>query len=83
VNDTSASAGAGPPGMVLAVLDELRAERPRNHFTVGIHDDVTHTSLAWDPGVCIEEPDTVRAVFYGLGADGTGGRQQELDQDHR
>jgi pyruvate-ferredoxin/flavodoxin oxidoreductase len=61
------------PGMVKAVLDELRANHPRNHFTIGIHDDVTHTSLAWDPELSIEPPDTVRAVFYGLGADGTVG----------
>jgi pyruvate-ferredoxin/flavodoxin oxidoreductase len=61
------------PAMVKAVFDELRSPRPRNHFTVGIHDDVTHTSLAWDPAFSIEAPDTVRAVFYGLGADGTVG----------
>jgi pyruvate-ferredoxin/flavodoxin oxidoreductase len=61
------------PGMVKAVFDELAAERPRNHFTVGIHDDVTHTSLDWDPEFSIESPDTVRAIFYGLGADGTVG----------
>jgi pyruvate-ferredoxin/flavodoxin oxidoreductase len=61
------------PAMVKAVFDELRAPRPRAHFTIGIHDDVTHTSLAWDPGFSIEAPDTVRAVFYGLGADGTVG----------
>jgi pyruvate-ferredoxin/flavodoxin oxidoreductase len=61
------------PGMVKAVFDELRAARPRNHFTIGIHDDVTHTSLPWDPEFSTERPDTVRAVFYGLGADGTVG----------
>ncbi|HXU91882.1 MAG TPA: pyruvate:ferredoxin (flavodoxin) oxidoreductase [Methylomirabilota bacterium] len=61
------------PGMVKAVLDELAAARPRNHFTIGIDDDVTFTSLAWDAGFSIESPDTVRAVFYGLGADGTVG----------
>jgi pyruvate-ferredoxin/flavodoxin oxidoreductase len=61
------------PGMVKAVFDELRAARPRNHFTIGIHDDVTHTSLPWDPDFSTERPDTVRAVFYGLGADGTVG----------
>ena len=59
------------PAMVRAVLDELTRSTPCNHFTVGIRDDVTHTSLAWDPVFSIEEPDTVRAVFYGLGADGT------------
>jgi pyruvate-ferredoxin/flavodoxin oxidoreductase len=59
------------PAMVKAVFDELRAARPRTHFTIGIHDDVTHTSLPWDPDFSIEAADTVRAVFYGLGADGT------------
>ncbi len=61
------------PAMVKAVFDELAAPRPQNHFTVGIHDDVTHTSLAWDEAFTTEAPDTVRAVFYGLGADGTVG----------
>jgi pyruvate-ferredoxin/flavodoxin oxidoreductase len=61
------------PGMVKAVFDELLATRPRNHFTIGIDDDVTFTSLAWDSGFSIEPADTVRAVFYGLGADGTVG----------
>ncbi len=46
-------------------------EAPKNHFTVGINDDVTHTSLAVDTSFSIEHPDTVRAVFYGLGSDGT------------
>ena len=44
-----------------------------NHFTVGIRDDVTHTSLDFDPAFSTEDPDTVRAVFYGLGSDGTVG----------
>jgi pyruvate-ferredoxin/flavodoxin oxidoreductase len=61
------------PPMVKAVFDELAAPRPRNHFTIGIDDDVTFTSLAWDPGFSIESADAVRAVFYGLGADGTVG----------
>jgi pyruvate-ferredoxin/flavodoxin oxidoreductase len=61
------------PGMVKAVFDELAAPRPRNHFTIGIDDDVTFTSLAWDEGFSTESPDTVRAIFYGLGADGTVG----------
>ena len=61
------------PAMVKAVFDELSAPRPRNHFTIGIHDDVTHTSLPWDVGFSIEPSDTVRAIFYGLGADGTVG----------
>ena len=60
--------------MVKAVFDELvRREGPRNHFTVGIVDDVTHTSLRVDPEFDIEPDDRVRAVFFGLGADGTVG----------
>ncbi|MCS6777931.1 MAG: pyruvate:ferredoxin (flavodoxin) oxidoreductase [Chloroherpetonaceae bacterium] len=61
------------PAMVLAVFEELRRPEPRNHFTVGIHDDVTHTSLDYDPDFCLEPEDTVRAVFWGLGSDGTVG----------
>jgi pyruvate-ferredoxin/flavodoxin oxidoreductase len=61
------------PAMVKAVFDELAKPAPKNHFTVGIHDDVTHTSLAFDPAWSIEDPQTVRALFYGLGADGTVG----------
>ncbi|MGL4552520.1 MAG: pyruvate:ferredoxin (flavodoxin) oxidoreductase [Gemmataceae bacterium] len=61
------------PGMVKAVFDHAKSEHPRNHFTVGIHDDVTHTSLDYDPDFCVEPADVVRAVFYGLGADGTVG----------
>jgi pyruvate-ferredoxin/flavodoxin oxidoreductase len=61
------------PAMVKAVLDELKKDRPKNHFTVGIRDDVTHTSLNYDASFSTEEPDTVRALFYGLGADGTVG----------
>src|SRR5690606_22892335 len=67
------------PAMVRAVLDELRHPAPRNHFTVGITDDVTHTSLPWDPDWSTEEPATVRAVFFGLGADGTvGGNKNSI-----
>ncbi|MFW6184255.1 MAG: pyruvate:ferredoxin (flavodoxin) oxidoreductase, partial [Chloroflexota bacterium] len=61
------------PAMVKAVFDELRNPRPKNHFTVGINDDVTHTSLPVDTSFKIEADDVVRAVFYGLGADGTVG----------
>ncbi len=59
------------PAMVKAVFDELEATGRRTHFTVGIVDDVTHTSLQVDPDFDIEADDVVRAVFYGLGADGT------------
>ena len=61
------------PAMAKAVLDELSEGRPRNHFTVGIVDDVTHTSLEWDPEFATESADVIRAVFYGLGSDGTVG----------
>jgi pyruvate-ferredoxin/flavodoxin oxidoreductase len=61
------------PAMVKSVFDELAQERPRNHFTIGIIDDVTHTSLAWDPAFRTEGDDVDTAVFYGLGADGTVG----------
>jgi pyruvate-ferredoxin/flavodoxin oxidoreductase len=61
------------PAMVKAVFDELKKSEPKNHFTVGIHDDVTHTSLAYDPEFSTEDPRTVRALFYGLGSDGTVG----------
>jgi len=61
------------PGMVAGVFDELSRERPRRGFTIGINDDVSRTSLTYDPSLDIEPPDTVRAVFFGLGADGTVG----------
>jgi len=61
------------PAMAKAVFDELGMPHPKPHFTVGINDDVTHLSLAVDPDFSIEEPDVVRAVFFGLGADGTVG----------
>ncbi|MGZ5446284.1 MAG: pyruvate:ferredoxin (flavodoxin) oxidoreductase, partial [Thermoanaerobaculia bacterium] len=61
------------PGMVKAVLDELKKDKPKNHFTIGINDDVFATSLEWDPLFSTEPDDVFRAVFYGLGADGTVG----------
>ena len=61
------------PAMVRAVFDELGAERPRRHFTVGIHDDITHLSLDFDESFQIEKDRNVRAMFFGLGADGTVG----------
>jgi pyruvate-ferredoxin/flavodoxin oxidoreductase len=59
--------------MIKGVFDEMGKRSPKNHFTIGIHDDVTHTSLDYDPTFSTEDPDTVRAIFYGLGADGTVG----------
>ena len=61
------------PAMVKAVFDELKKSNPKNHFTVGIHDDVTNTSLKYEPRFSTEDPQTLRALFYGLGADGTVG----------
>jgi pyruvate-ferredoxin/flavodoxin oxidoreductase len=61
------------PAMVTAVFDELKKPRPRNHFTIGIVDDLTHTSLSYDDSWDIERDDVVRGVFFGLGADGTVG----------
>ena len=61
------------PAMVRAIYDELAAAEPKNHFTVGINDDVTHTSLPYDPAFSIEDEATVRCVFWGLGSDGTVG----------
>ena len=61
------------PAMVKAVFDELSAATPKNHFTVGIRDDVTHTSLSYDESFSTEDSRTVRAIFYGLGSDGTVG----------
>jgi len=59
--------------MVKAIFDELNKETPKNHFTIGINDDVTNTSLDYDPNFVTEGDDVVRAMFYGLGADGTVG----------
>jgi pyruvate-ferredoxin/flavodoxin oxidoreductase len=61
------------PAMARAIFDELTLPLPKNHFTVGINDDVTFTSLAYDRAYVTESPHTVRAVFYGLGSDGTVG----------
>lgn len=61
------------PAMVNRVFAELATSAPQNHFTIGINDDVTHTSLDYDPTFSTEDPETVRAMFYGLGADGTVG----------
>ncbi len=60
------------PGMIKAVFDELKQAQPKNHFTIGIHDDVTQSSLPWDSHFRTEaSADTFQAMFYGLGSDGT------------
>ena len=61
------------PAMVNGIFDELKKPNPKNHFTIGIDDDVTHTSLPYDPEFSTESPRTIRALFYGLGSDGTVG----------
>ena len=61
------------PAMVKGIYDELAKPSPKNHFTIGIDDDVSFTSLTYDPSFSTEEPRTVRALFYGLGSDGTVG----------
>ena len=61
------------PAMVKSVFDEMLNPQPKNHFTVGINDDVSHTSLEYDPNFNIESNETTRCVFWGLGADGTVG----------
>lgn len=60
------------PGMILAIYQELSKDRPKNHFTIGIHDDLSHTSLPWDLSFRTNAHDeTFQALFYGLGSDGT------------
>ena len=61
------------PGMVAGVLEQLVRGRPKRRFTIGITDDVSDTSLPYDPSLDIEPAETVRAVFFGLGSDGTVG----------
>ena len=61
------------PAMVKAVFDEMKKESPKNHFTVGIKDDVTMTSLEYDSAFRIHDEGTFSGLFYGLGSDGTVG----------
>jgi len=61
------------PGMVKAVFDNLSSDKPKNHFTVGVNDDVTHTSLKVEEGFDVAPEGTVQCKFWGLGADGTVG----------
>ncbi len=61
------------PAMVKGIFDEMSTDEPKNHFTIGINDDVTHLSLDYDSSVSIESEDTVQCVFWGLGSDGTVG----------
>lgn len=59
------------PAMIKAIFDELKQPKTKNHFTIGIEDDVTKASLIYDNNFKIEHPSTLKAIFYGLGADGT------------
>jgi len=61
------------PAMIKGLFDEMKKDKPKNHFTVGIFDDVTNTSIDFDPSFSVEYEDTFRGKFYGLGADGTVG----------
>jgi pyruvate-ferredoxin/flavodoxin oxidoreductase len=65
------------PAMVKAIFENLAQSSPKNHFTIGINDDLSHTSLDFHPGFSIEPTDVVRAQFYGLGSDGTVGANKE------
>jgi pyruvate-ferredoxin/flavodoxin oxidoreductase len=60
------------PAMAKSVFDNLKESKPHNHFTIGINDDVTHTSLKFDPSLELDG-DNFRGLFYGLGSDGTVG----------
>lgn len=61
------------PSMIKTIFNELEKSLPKNHFTIGINDDVTNTSLEYDKNLIIENSDQYEAVFYGLGSDGTVG----------
>src|SRR6266540_3102844 len=65
------------PAMIKAVFENLAQTSPKNHFTVGIHDDLSHTSLDVDSNFSVEPDDVVRAQFFGLGSDGTVGANKE------
>ena len=59
------------PAMAKGVFDELKKQRPKNHFTVGIIDDVSHSSIDYDPSYIVDHPKVFSAMFYGQGGDGT------------
>jgi pyruvate-ferredoxin/flavodoxin oxidoreductase len=65
------------PAMVKGIFDNLAQPSPKNHFTIGINDDLSHSSLGFDPNFSIEPGDVVRAQFFGLGSDGTVGANKE------
>ena len=59
------------PAMLKGIFDELKKTNPKNHFTIGIKDDLSHTSIDYDEDFVINGRDGVQAIFYGLGSDGT------------
>jgi pyruvate-ferredoxin/flavodoxin oxidoreductase len=59
------------PAMVMAIFDEMKKDKPKNGFTIGIEDDVTHTSIAYNKDFSLEDQHLFRGLFFGLGADGT------------
>ncbi len=61
------------PAMIKGIFENLKQDKPKNHFTIGINDDLSHTSLSYDPEFSTEPDNVVRAMFYGLGSDGTVG----------
>jgi pyruvate-ferredoxin/flavodoxin oxidoreductase len=61
------------PAMVKGLFDEMSKDKPKNHFTIGIEDDLTQSSIPYDADFSIEDENTIRAIFFGLGADGTVG----------
>ena len=65
------------PAMIKAIYENLAQSPPKNHFTIGIDDDVGHTSLAYDPSFSLEADDVIRAMFFGLGSDGTVGANKD------
>jgi len=65
------------PAMIKAIFDNLAQSSPKNHFTIGIDDDLSHTSLDLNLNFSIEPDDVVRAQFFGLGSDGTVGANKE------
>jgi pyruvate-ferredoxin/flavodoxin oxidoreductase len=68
------------PAMAKAVFDELKKPKPKNHFTIGINDDVSHTSIEFDPSYIVEKPGVFSAMFYGQGGDGTVGSNKNTVQ---
>ncbi len=61
------------PSMIKAIFDELKKAQPKRHFTIGIHDDVTHTSLEFEHVDALDNTEQFQAIFFGLGSDGTVG----------